>query len=134
MKYFKIIISSLILISFSSPSFSIERDLGDGWCKDVRIHFFAGGAEGDGFAGIVQTGAENAIRDTGADAEILYSEWQSEIMIQQLRQAIGAGVDGIAMMGHPGDEAIMPLAEEANKAGILMCFFDGNHRRPRCII
>jgi simple sugar transport system substrate-binding protein len=122
MKYLKIIISSLILISFSSPSFSIERDLGDGWCKDVRIHFFAGGAEGDGFAGIVQTGAENAIRDTGADAEILYSEWQSEIMIQQLRQAIGAGVDGIAMMGHPGDEAIMPLAEEANKAGILMMY------------
>ena len=58
MKYLKIIISSLILISFSSPSFSIERDLGDGWCKDVRIHFFAGCAEGDGFAGIVQTGAE----------------------------------------------------------------------------
>ena len=43
-------------------------------------------------------------------------------MIQQLRQAIGAGVDGIAMMGHPGDEAIMPLAEEANKAGILMMY------------
>ena len=107
---------------FLSPAFSIERDLGDNWCKDVRIHFFAGGAEGDGFAGIVQTGAENAIRDTGADAEILYSEWQSDRMIQQLREAVGAGVDGIAMMGHPGDEAIMPLAQAASEAGILMMY------------
>ena len=44
----------------------------------------------DGFAGIVQTGAENAIRDTGADAEIIYSEWQSDKMIQQLRESVGA--------------------------------------------
>ena len=122
MKILNIIISSLLFVSFSSPAFSIERDLGDNWCKDVRIHFFAGGAEGDGFAGIVQTGAENAIRDTGADAEILYSEWQSDRMIQQLREAVGAGVDGIAMMGHPGDEAIMPLAQAASEAGILMMY------------
>jgi len=122
MKTLKILISSLIFISFTSPAFSIGTDLGDNWCKDVRIHFFAGGAEGDGFAGIVQAGAENAIRDTGADAEILYSEWQSDRMIQQLREAIGAGVDGIAMMGHPGDEAIMPLAQAASEAGILMMY------------
>jgi len=70
----------------------------------------------------VQTGAENAIRDTGANAEILYSEWASERMIQQLREAIGAGVDGIAMMGHPGDDAIMPLAQMASEAGILMMY------------
>ena len=54
--------------------------------------------------------------------EILYSEWQSDRMIQQLREAIGAGVDGIAMMGHPGDEAIMPLAQMASEAGIMMMY------------
>ena len=43
-------------------------------------------------------------------------------MIQQLREAIGAGVDGIAMMGHPGDEAIMPLAQMASEAGIMMMY------------
>ena len=32
------------------------------------------------------------------------------------------GVDGIAMMGHPGDEAIMPLAKQASEAGILMTY------------
>ena len=122
MKIFKIILSIFFISSVSSAAFAIERNLGNNWCSDVRIHFFAGGAEGDGFAGIVQTGAENAIRDTGADAEILYSEWQSDRMIQQLREAIGAGVDGIAMMGHPGDEAIMPLAEMASEAGIMMMY------------
>ncbi len=50
------------------------RIWGNKWCKDVRIHFFAGGAEGDGFAGIVQAGAENAIRDTGADAENTFTQ------------------------------------------------------------
>ena len=122
MKIFKIILSIFFISSVSSAAFAIERNLGNNWCSDVRIHFFAGGAEGDGFAGIVQTGAENAIRDTGADAEILYSEWQSDRMIQQLREAIGAGVDGIAMMSHPGDEAIMPLAEMASEAGIMMMY------------
>ena len=122
MKILKIFLSIFFISSVSSATFAIERDLGNGWCYDVRIHFFAGGAEGDGFAGIVQTGAENAIRDTGADAEILYSEWQSDRMIQQLREAIGAGVDGIAMMGHPGDEAIMPLAQMASEAGIMMMY------------
>ena len=122
MKVLTILFSLIFLSSLTSTVFAIERNLGNGWCSDVRIHFFAGGAEGDGFAGIVQTGAENAIRDTGADAEILYSEWQSDRMIQQLREAIGAAVDGIAMMGHPGDEAIMPLAQMASEAGIMMMY------------
>tara|TARA_B110001454_G_scaffold218550_1_gene246855 strand:- start:1754 stop:2743 length:990 start_codon:yes stop_codon:yes gene_type:complete len=122
MNFIRTTLALLITFFFTSSIQAIESDLGDNWCSDVRIHFFAGGAEGDGFAGIVQTGAENAIRDTGANAEILYSEWASERMIQQLREAIGAGVDGIAMMGHPGDDAIMPLAEMASEAGILMMY------------
>ena len=35
------------------------------------MHFYAGGPEAGGFAGIVAAGAMNAIRDTGADAEII---------------------------------------------------------------
>ena len=122
MKLIKLLLTFITALFLTFSAQAIERNLGDNWCSDVRIHFFAGGAEGDGFAGIVQTGAENAIRDTGANAEILYSEWSSERMIQQLREAIGAGVDGIAMMGHPGDDAIMPLAQMASEAGILMMY------------
>ena len=122
MKILKILLSTLFVFSFSGSVYAIDKNLGDGWCSDVRIHFFAGGAEGDGFAGIVQTGAENAIRDTGADAEIIYSEWDFEKMVRQLRESVGLGVDAIAMMGHPGDEALMPLAKQAAEKGILMTY------------
>ena len=98
------------------------QDLGDNWCSDVKMHFYAGGPEAGGFAGIVAAGAQNAIRDTGADAEILYSEWDFEKMVRQLRESIGLGVDAIAMMGHPGDDALMPLAKQADAAGILMTY------------
>jgi simple sugar transport system substrate-binding protein len=64
----------------------------------------------------------NAIRDTGADAEILYSEWDFEKMVRQLRESIGLGVEAIAMMGHPGNDALMPLAKQADAAGIIMTY------------
>ena len=90
------------------------------WCSDVQIRFFAGGAEGDLFATIVLNGAKQAQADTGAQVEFMFSGWQGEKMVQQLREAIASRPDGIAMMGHPGNSAIMPLAEEAAAAGILM--------------
>ena len=43
-------------------------------------------------------------------------------MVRQLRESIGLGVDAIAMMGHPGDEALMPLAKQASEKGILMTY------------
>ena len=43
-------------------------------------------------------------------------------MTQQLREAVAAHPDGIAMMGHPGEAAILPLAEQAAKAGIKMMY------------
>src|SRR5437879_1436523 len=42
------------------------------------------------------------------------------MLTDQLRQAIAAQPDGIAMMGHPGDDALLPLAQQARDAGILM--------------
>ena len=43
-------------------------------------------------------------------------------MVQQLREAVAVKPGGIAMMGHPGDAAIMPLAEQASKDGIKMMY------------
>ena len=124
MKVLKLILSLVFIIPFSINSFAgpTGQDLGEKWCKDVKMHFYAGGPEAGGFAGIVAAGAMNAIRDTGADAEILYSEWDFEKMVRQLRESIGLGVDAIAMMGHPGDEALMPLAKQASEKGILMTY------------
>lgn len=96
--------------------------LRDKWCSDVTIRFFAGGAEGDAFASIVYNGAKQAEADLGAKVDYVFSGWSSEKMTQQLREAVAAKPDGIAMMGHPGNAAIMPLAEEASKAGIKMMY------------
>lgn len=96
--------------------------LRDNWCKDVKIRFFAGGAEGDAFASIVYNGAVQAAHDTGAQVDYVFSGWKAETMVQQLREAVAAAPDGIAMMGHPGEAAIMPLAEQAANAGIKMMY------------
>ena len=40
-------------------------------------------------------------------------------MVRQLRESGGLGVDAIAMMGHPGDEALMPLAKKLQKMELL---------------
>ena len=124
MKILKLVIVVLLALPISLNSFAgpTGQDLGDKWCSDVKMHFYAGGPEAGGFAGIVAAGAMNAIRDTGADAEILYSEWDFEKMVRQLRESIGLGVDAIAMMGHPGNEALMPLAKQAADKGIIMTY------------
>ncbi len=90
------------------------------WCKGVNITFFNGGDAGDAFASIVYKGAQAAEADLGANVQFVFSGWQVEKMVSQLRDAVAAKPDGIAMMGHPGDDAIMPLAQQASQAGILM--------------
>ena len=88
-----------------------RAQLGKDWCKGVTIRFFTGGAAGDAFGSIVQAGAVQAGIDTGAKVELLFSGWDPEVMIQQLREAVAVKPDGIAMMGHPGPAAIAPLAD-----------------------
>jgi simple sugar transport system substrate-binding protein len=94
----------------------------DKWCKGVHLRFFVGGAEGDAFATIVYNGAKQAERDLGPTVDYIFSGWDAEKMVQQLREAVAVKPDGIAMMGHPGDAAIMPVAEEASKSGIKMMY------------
>jgi simple sugar transport system substrate-binding protein len=94
----------------------------DKWCKGVHLRFFVGGAEGDAFGSIVYNGAKQAERDLGPTVDYIFSGWDPEKMVQQLREAVAVKPDGIAMMGHPGDAAIMPLAEEASKSGIKMMY------------
>ena len=91
-----------------------------GWGSSVKIRFFAGGNAGDAFASIVFNGAQQAQSDIGANVDYVFSGWDVNKMTDQLREAIAAQPDGIAMMGHPGDDALMPLAQQAHDAGILM--------------
>jgi simple sugar transport system substrate-binding protein len=113
---------ALIVTAFAMPAANVATAQSGKWCEGVKIRFFVGGAEGDAFASIVLRGAQAATNDLGPSVDMVFSGWDSERMIQQLREAVAAKPDGIAMMGHPGDDAILPLAEEAAKSGILMMY------------
>ncbi len=95
-----------------------------GWCSDQTIRVFSGGPAGGAFNSIIDRGALQAAADTGANVEIVYSEWDFDKMVTQFREAISQRPDGIAMMGHPGDDALMPLAQEAHEAGIPVMYMN----------
>lgn len=107
----------IVLMLISSFAFAQAKKM-----EDITIRFFAGGDAGDPFASIVYRGAMAAQKALGVKVDYVFSGWDNEKMIAQLRDAIAARPDGIAMMGHAGDAAIMPLAEEAAKAGIVMMY------------
>lgn len=121
----RVFAAALALLAFADPEPVLAQQPqlpGAKWCSGMRIRFFVGGAEGDAFASIILRGAQTAMNDLGANVEFVFSAWNNERFVQQLREAIAARPDGIAMMGHPGAAALMPLAEEASKAGVLLGF------------
>ena len=85
----------------------------------IRIVFQAGGNTGDAFAQIVINGAQQAAKDLGCHLDMLHAGWDSSTMVQQYRQIIATAPDGLAMMGHPGDAALMPIAKQAQRQGVL---------------
>jgi simple sugar transport system substrate-binding protein len=94
------------------------------WCAGKDIVVFSGGPSGGTFNSIIDKGALQAAADTGANVKIVYSDWNFEQMVTQFRDMIGQTPDGIAMMGHPGDSALMPLAEQAAAAGIKVMYMN----------
>lgn len=123
-----LVIASLALAGCAAPvtptpeAAEAPEPAAEKWASGVTIRFFVGGDPGDAFASIVYKGAQAAEADLGVTVEYVFSGWNTEKMLDQLREGIVAKPDGIAMMGHAGDDAIMPLAEEAYKAGILMMY------------
>lgn len=89
------------------------------WCSGVKISYFKGGAS-DSFSDILEKGARTAAADTGANVTIVGSGWDFPKMVQQFREEIAKKPDAISFMGHPGDAAIKPLAQQAKDAGILV--------------
>ena len=72
-----------------------------GWCSNVKIVFFPGGTPGGGFEQVVYNGAVQAAKDTGANVQYVWSDWDPAKMITQFQQAAATKPDGIAIMGPP---------------------------------
>jgi len=92
----------------------------DKWCSGVNIVFFPGGSPGGSFETVVYNGAVQATADLGANTQYVWSDWQPDKMVTQFQQAIATKPDGIALMGHPGDEAYKPLVDQAESQGIII--------------
>jgi simple sugar transport system substrate-binding protein len=90
------------------------------WCSNVRIVFFPGGPQGGVFAVNVYNGAVQAQNDLGPKVDYVWSNWDPQTMIQQFRESAATKPDGIAVMGHPGDEAFDPLIDDAVSKGIIV--------------
>jgi len=110
------------LIVLPGAAVAAEPRSGEG----LKIWFDAGGSPGEAFATIVQNGAKAAENDMGCKLTFVYSDWKPEKMIENLKQAIAAKPDGIVLMGLAGDDASMPLIDEAFAKNILVTCVDTN--------
>jgi simple sugar transport system substrate-binding protein len=90
------------------------------WCSNVRIVVFPGGPAGGVFANNVYNGARQAAKDLGPRVEYVFSDWDPLKMIDQFREVVATRPDGIAVMGHPGDDAFDPLIEYAESKGVIV--------------
>src|SRR5512136_1960902 len=103
-----------------APAAAAPTAAGSNWCSNVKIVFFPGGPEGGVFAVNVYNGAVQAAKDTGAQVNYVWSGWDPQKMIQQFSESAATKPDGIAVMGHPGDEAFDSLIDDAESKGILV--------------
>jgi simple sugar transport system substrate-binding protein len=61
-----------------------------------------------------------AAADLGADVEYVWSDWNPEKMVTQFAEAAATKPDGIAIMGHPGDDAFSAVVSDAEAQGIIV--------------
>lgn len=90
------------------------------FCQGTNLVFFPGGTTGGGFETVVYNGAKAAEAAFGPTVAYLWSDWDPNKMITQFQEAMATNPDGIAIMGHPGDDAFAPLVTEAEDQGILV--------------
>jgi simple sugar transport system substrate-binding protein len=93
---------------------------GEKWCSGVKLVFFPGGPAGGVFANNVYNGAKQAEADLGPTVQYYFSDWDTQKMISQFKEAVALKPDGIAVMGHPGDESFDSLIDEAEGQGIFV--------------
>ena len=116
--YLKVLLVSVVLLGLLvAPALAAEESE-----KPVEIYFFPGGSPGGTFATVVQRGAREAAKILGDRVDVKYkwSNWNPQKMVNQFQEAIAARPDGIAIMGHPGVEALKPFVEEAIEKGIIV--------------
>ena len=100
---------------------TVQEDIESGKIGEgVSIVFFPGGPPGGPFCTVVYNGALAAASDLGADVDYFFSDWNTEKMVTQFKEAMALNPDGICVMGHPGDDAFETVIDEAVSKGIIV--------------
>jgi simple sugar transport system substrate-binding protein len=90
------------------------------FCQGTKLTFFPGGTPGGGFETVVHNGAKAAEAAFGPTMTYQWSDWDPNKMVTQFQEAVATKPDGIAIMGHPGDDAFDPLIDDARSQGIVV--------------
>ncbi|MBN2084952.1 MAG: substrate-binding domain-containing protein [Anaerolineales bacterium] len=96
--------------------------------EELVVYMQMGGNPGDASTLARTNGAKAAAKALGIKLIEQYSGWDSQKMIDQFKEAIAANPDGIVIMGHPGEDAMRPLVEQAIGMGIVVT--SGNNPLP----
>jgi simple sugar transport system substrate-binding protein len=96
--------------------------------KKLIMYMQMGGDAGSPSVLARTNGAKAAAEALGIELHEQYSSWDRQKMIDAFKQAIAAAPDCIEIMGHPGEDAMMPLVDEAEAAGIVVT--SGNNPLP----
>jgi simple sugar transport system substrate-binding protein len=115
-----LVIASCTSASSPSPSAGTGGTPAAQFCKDMKITFFPGGTAGGGFETVVYNGAKAAEAAFGPTMTYQWSDWDPSKMVTQFQEAVATKPDGIAVMGHPGDDAFDSLIDDAESQGILV--------------
>jgi simple sugar transport system substrate-binding protein len=108
-----------IAVEEAAPESAAAQQEGK-WCSGTNIVFFPGGAPGGPFETVVYNGAVQAAADLGPNVEYVWSDWNPEQMVTQFAEAAATQPDGIAIMGHPGDDAFQAVVDDARAQGIIV--------------
>jgi len=138
MKYLKsaaVVVAILALASVAAasplplaPAGGVQPAAPAAQANQIVIYMQMGGQQGDPSTLARTNGAKAAAADLGIKLVEQYSGWDPQKMIDQFKQAIAAKPDGIVIMGHPGEDAMGPLVDQAESQGIIVT--SGNNPLP----
>ena len=96
--------------------------------KQLVVYMQMGGQQGDPSTLARTNGARAFAAAYNIKLIEQYSGWDPQKMIDQFKEAIAAKPDGIVIMGHPGEDAMGPLVDQAESLGIIVT--SGNNPLP----
>jgi simple sugar transport system substrate-binding protein len=121
-----LVVATLALSACQAPA--AQQASAPASTKQIVVYMQMGGQQGDPSTLARTNGAKAAAAALNVKLIEQYSGWDSQKMIDQFKEAIAAKPDGIVIMGHPGEDAMGSLVDQAEGMGIIVT--SGNNPLP----